>query len=278
MDADLQHPPESIPALLAPLKDGSADFVIGSRYMPGGSTQVEWGFFRRINSKVATLLARPFAGRCADPMAGFFALSRQTYRGATNLTPLGYKIALELMCKCRAKSVKEIPIQFGNRLKGESKLSVAQQFRYLEHLSRLYDFKFPRASPMAKFILATGASWVVALAVYLWLLINGESLASAAAAAYPAAILTTAIFHFRYVRTQREFIVRRRPWLDFCAIALAEWAGCALTAVWLSQRVDRATPGEVFVISFGVATVVRYMLRKEFLLDIRGLRKTGREI
>src|SRR5262249_6092901 len=48
MDADLQHPPEKIPELLAVLNDG-ADFALGSRYIPGGSTGEQWGVFRKIN-------------------------------------------------------------------------------------------------------------------------------------------------------------------------------------------------------------------------------------
>src|SRR4051812_30013489 len=96
MDADLQHPPERLPALLEPLEKGEADFVIGSRYVAGGTTQGEWSLFRQLNSKVATLLARPFAGRTLDPMSGFFALKRSSYENASSLTPLGYKIGLEL--------------------------------------------------------------------------------------------------------------------------------------------------------------------------------------
>src|SRR5215213_4368552 len=70
MDADLQHPPEKIPELLAML-DAGADFVIGSRYVPGGSTAERWGPLRKVNSWAATLLARPFAGNTHDPMSGF---------------------------------------------------------------------------------------------------------------------------------------------------------------------------------------------------------------
>jgi dolichol-phosphate mannosyltransferase len=273
MDADLQHPPEKLPALLEPLKTGQADFVVGSRYMPGGSTETEWGFFRKLNSRVATLLARPFAGRTTDPMAGFFALSRQTYASARQLTPLGYKIALELMCKSRAQSVKEIPIHFGMRQKGQSKLTLKQQFRYLEHLSRLYDFKYPHLSPVSKFGVATAASWIVGFAVFL--ILGGKNRpVHAPTLAYGFALLVTAVFHVRYVRTQREFILRRRPWLDFIMIAAAEWIVCALAAWWVSRRV--ADPGllDLFVIPFGLATIMRYVLRKEFLQDIRGLRKT----
>lgn len=86
MDADLQHPPEKLPELIEPLRTGQADFVLGSRYMPGGSTAARWGIFRKINSQLATLLARPFAGKATDPMAGFFALKhRRTNPRRTSL-------------------------------------------------------------------------------------------------------------------------------------------------------------------------------------------------
>jgi len=274
MDADLQHPPEKLRELLAPLRSGEADFALGSRYVPGGSTAATWGVFRKLNSFVATLLARPFAGRVTDPMSGFFAIKRQTYLSARQLTPLGYKIALELMCKCQVKSVKEIPIHFGLRVAGESKLSLKQQFRYLEHLSRLYDFTFPHASPVTKFLIATAASWLMGLAVYLVLLRCGVGPLAAPILAYPPALLVTTIFHLRYVRTQREFLMRPRPWIDFAVISTAEWIACALTAWYVSHRVSGASAVEVFAICFGVATLVRYVLRKEFLQDIRGLRRS----
>jgi dolichol-phosphate mannosyltransferase len=273
MDADLQHPPEKLPEILAPLRGGAADFVIGSRYTAGGSTEAEWGFFRQLNSRVATLLARPFAGKTSDPMSGFFALRRETYQSARNLTPLGYKIGLELMCKCRVKSVQEIPIHFASRTKGESKLSLKEQFKYLEHLSRLYDFTFPRISPVTKFLIATGCGWLVGLAAYFILIACSIGPVAAPFWAYPFTILTTAIFHIRYVRTQREFIIRRHPWMDFIVISLAEWITCGLTALWVSHRVDHAWAIEIFYLSFGAATIMRYILRKEFLQDIRGLRK-----
>src|SRR5688572_21583615 len=61
MDADLQHPPERIPALLEPLELGDAEFVVGSRYVEGGGMVEKFGLLRRIISRGATLLARPFA-------------------------------------------------------------------------------------------------------------------------------------------------------------------------------------------------------------------------
>ena len=93
MDADLQHPPEKLPELIAPLESGDADFVLGSRYIPGGSMQETWGAVRRFNSRAATFLARPFAGRTHDPMSGFFALKRSTYERASALRRWGTRLA-----------------------------------------------------------------------------------------------------------------------------------------------------------------------------------------
>ncbi len=56
MDCDLSHPPEIIPQMLLALSAGQ-QFVLGSRYVPGGSTDDDWGLLRWLNSRIATLLA-----------------------------------------------------------------------------------------------------------------------------------------------------------------------------------------------------------------------------
>jgi dolichol-phosphate mannosyltransferase len=281
MDADLQHPPAKLPELIAPVLAGEADFVLGSRYVPGGSTGEKWGVLRKINSRLATWLARPFTGNVSDPMSGFFALSRRTFERGQRLTPLGYKIGLELMAKCRVRQVREVPIHFAERTRGQSKLTLKEQFRYLEHLSRLYDFHFPRLSPIVKFAIVTLMSWFVGFGVFallIWGFAPGEKTTALAAAmptsaAYLAAIAVTAVFHARYVRTQREFLVRRHPWRDFLFTSIAEWAACTLAAIYLAGRLLHPWPLELFFVPFAVALLVRYVLRKEFLLDIRGLRR-----
>jgi dolichol-phosphate mannosyltransferase len=272
MDADLQHPPEKLPELIATLEGGDCDFTIGSRYVAGGSIEEGWTFYRKLNSGLATLLARPFAGKVADPMSGFFALRRADYLAATRLTPLGYKIGLELLCKIHAKHVREVPIRFARRTAGESKLSLREQFRYLEHLSRLYDFSFPRLSPILKFLIVTLLSWTVAGGMFAGLRVLGLGLAAAIVAAYSAVIFVTAVFHARYVRTQREFLVRPSPWLDFAFAAVCEWIACAAVAIYLTRRTFDPNPSEVLLLSFLGAMMTRYVLRKELLLDVRGLR------
>ncbi len=145
LDADLQHPPERIPALLERLEGDDCDFVIGTRYGAGGAVSGEWPLLRRLASTVATMLARPLAP-LSDPMSGFFAIRRRTWEHAAPLDLIGYKIALELYVKGRCTRPGEVPIQFGVRAAGMSKLDAAEKIRYLWHLVKLYRFRFPRVT------------------------------------------------------------------------------------------------------------------------------------
>jgi glycosyltransferase involved in cell wall biosynthesis len=284
MDADLQHPPEKIPEILAALERGSeggaraAEFALGSRYAAGGSTAEKWGPVRRLNSWIATVLARPFCGRTSDPMSGFFALRRETYERAQRLLPLGYKVGLELMCKCRVREVREVPIHFDARAHGQSKLTLAQQFKYLEHLSRLYDFCYPRASPIAKFLITTGCGWFVGFAAFITMVrLFPDRSGVAVPVAYLGTIATTVVFHLRYVRTQREFLATRHPWRDFLVTVLCEFIAATATGLWLIRRVQVLYAWELFLIAWSAATVTRYVLRKELMQDVRGLRRGVRE-
>jgi dolichol-phosphate mannosyltransferase len=155
MDADLSHPPEVIPGMLDELDRGS-EFVVGSRYAEGGVTDDNWGVFRWLNSRVATLMARPFTN-ISDPMSGFFALRRATYSNADFLNPIGYKIGLELLVKCRCVRVTEVPIAFTDRILGESKLSLREQLRYIQHIRRLFLYKYGAWSEVVQFVVV-GAS------------------------------------------------------------------------------------------------------------------------
>ncbi len=143
MDADLSHPPEKIPALVEAIRSGGADFAIGSRYVPGGKTDAAWGWSRRLNSKAATLLARPLT-RAHDPLAGFFALRRSTFAERGPYDAVGFKIGLELIVKCGCRRITEIPITFRDRHHGASKLTWRARVDYLRHLKRLYAYRWWR--------------------------------------------------------------------------------------------------------------------------------------
>jgi dolichol-phosphate mannosyltransferase len=150
MDADLSHPPETVPELVRCLREG-AEFAVGSRFVEGGSTDDDWGVLRWLNSRVATLLALPLT-TLKDPMSGFFALRRMTFqRGNSAYNPIGYKIGLELLVKCNCRRVAEVPIHFSDRRFGKSKLTFKEQLRYLQHIRRLYIHRYGTWSHLAQF-------------------------------------------------------------------------------------------------------------------------------
>lgn len=140
MDADLSHPPGTIAAMIAVLDNGEAEFVIGSRFVPGGGAP-HFTWQRRLNAWVSRLLARPLVD-IRDPMAGFFAFPRRLLRPEIRLAPIGFKIGLELLVKLRPAVVREIPIQFQERLHGVTKLSLTERIKYLIHLKRLFLYKY----------------------------------------------------------------------------------------------------------------------------------------
>src|SRR5205814_1994113 len=71
MDADFSHDPAALPGLLAPVVDGVADLVIGSRYAPGGGT-IHWGLARRVVSRGGSLFARTVLGLAPHDLTGGF--------------------------------------------------------------------------------------------------------------------------------------------------------------------------------------------------------------
>jgi len=140
MDGDLSHPPGAIPIMVERVMSGASDFVLGSRYVEGGSVDEAWSGFRKLNSLIASLLARPLC-TLKDPMSGFFALRRADVPDLRRLSPIGYKIALEILVKGNFQEPTEVPIHFAERQHGESKLSLKEQLNFIRHLHRLYAYR-----------------------------------------------------------------------------------------------------------------------------------------
>ena len=135
MDADLSHPPEAIPELIAPLLADSHDMTIGSRYVEGGSIP-GWPLSRKISSKLATVPARLLTD-VSDPMAGLFAVRRQRLAGLSRHVS-GFKIGFELLATAEVDlRVTEVPITFHDRHQGKSKMNAAVIGDYLRQLLQL---------------------------------------------------------------------------------------------------------------------------------------------
>ena len=131
MDADLSHPADRIKDLVAPLLAGTADLVVGSRYVKGGSTP-GWALWRRLVSQTGAMLAYPLTG-LHDSMCGFFAIGRSRLLELSPQTS-GFKIVFETMVRARGTlRVREIPIVFRERMHGKSKMSFGVALRFFFH-------------------------------------------------------------------------------------------------------------------------------------------------
>jgi len=257
MDADLSHPPEAIPQMVHKLEEG-ADFVIGSRYVNGGSTSDDWGFFRWLNSRVATLLARPLTS-ARDPMAGFFAFRRSTFVGGRDFNPVGYKIGLEFIVKCGCERVVEVPIHFEDRQLGKSKLTARQQLLYLKHLRRLYTFKFGAWSQLVQFLTVGGLGTVMNL-VLLTLLLD---LAVPDRASVAAAIVLSMVFNFVLNRRFSFGESRKESWTkQFVGFMAACSVGALinyLVTLWLMRKTFPKHPQAAALFGIAAATAFNFI-------------------
>ena len=126
MDCDFSHDPRDVPRLID--ATASADLVIGSRYVPGGSVQ-NWGLVRRAISRGASLYTRLLLMPVSDPTAGFKCYRRAVLEriDLDRIHSRGYAFQIETTFRALRAGfrVLEIPISFADREVGGSKMSGA---------------------------------------------------------------------------------------------------------------------------------------------------------
>jgi dolichol-phosphate mannosyltransferase len=188
IDGDLQHPPTVLLKLLEAIDQG-ADIAVASRHVDGGGVS-EWSLVRRFLSRgaqVLGLLILPdVVGRVSDPMSGYFMVRRSAIADQT-LSPVGYKVLLEVLGRGDIQQVAEVGYVFQERQSGESKVTWKQYIDYLRHLLRLRfdrtqhsrrDGRRPVVIPLERFLRfgIVGLSGVFVDTAILYLLSDPSSL------------------------------------------------------------------------------------------------------
>jgi len=125
MDADLQHDERVLPAMLAKLQTGEVDLVAATRYVEGGSAE-SFSQGRGKISRLATKITQRLLGTSlSDPMSGFFMMRRDTFdEMAPRLSPVGFKILLDIATASEGLRIAEQPYSFGARQDGQSKFNI----------------------------------------------------------------------------------------------------------------------------------------------------------
>lgn len=162
IDADLQHPPQSLRALYEEAVRQTADVAIGTRYRNGGTVAGLDGISRRFFSMGLKWTAKTLFPdqllRVSDPLSGFF-LIRTSMLDDVILRPIGYKISLEVLLRCAWTKLIEVPYAFQKRQHGQSKSDFQQGVNALKHMLRLL-VEVPAAGRFWKFC-AVGAFGVL---------------------------------------------------------------------------------------------------------------------
>jgi dolichol-phosphate mannosyltransferase len=155
-DADFQHPPEYIPKLIAQINHGY-DYILGSRYIKGGSVPKEWSIDRKAISFFGNLVARvtlliPGIHDCT----GGFKLSRvkgfmDEFDFSTLLSKqFAYKIHLLAYMVNKGAKVKEVPFSFAHRTSGDSKY-MKNEMKETLRVIFMYQLKNPKIIRFVKF-------------------------------------------------------------------------------------------------------------------------------
>lgn len=160
MDADFQHDPKEIPSFIKKIEDG-ADYVIGSRFIKGGSIPKEWGFYRKFLSVGGNIFSKVVLGiySVSDFTSGFKASRVKGYLDRLDLDSVrskgfAYKIdLLYKMYKLKAK-IAEVPIEFGLRDRGKSKM---ESNNFSDSLKVVISIRLSEHKELVKF-LCTGVA------------------------------------------------------------------------------------------------------------------------
>jgi dolichol-phosphate mannosyltransferase len=156
MDADLSHDPNVLPKFVEALDKGY-DFVVGSRYIKGGSIPDNWGIKRKIYSVMGNSFVRFGLGysQVHDWTGGYRALKSEYFiknkERLSKYTGYVFQIAFLHQSILQGASVYEVPIHFTDRRFGKSKIAVGEYIQHIIEYVFSERIKRLRKGPFKKF-------------------------------------------------------------------------------------------------------------------------------
>lgn len=261
MDADFSHKPADVRLLIDAL-DENTDFVIGSRYVPGGSIPHEWGWLRRMISLWGNIVARYLVGmyRIRDCTAGFRAI-RGSLLQQINLKSLrvqGYSFQVVLLHQALVKGarVKEIPVDFIDREYGKSKLGLSD---ILEFVMNAWWIRLESSKTFIKFILVGATGVTVNLLFFTVFLMWGMNKYLASPIAIELSIVWNFFLNNFWTFRKRNMRDRTRiRGLKFNAVSLIALGVSYTTFIFLSVEFPEVKPQIHQLIGIIPASIVNY--------------------
>ncbi|MGD8863710.1 MAG: glycosyltransferase family 2 protein, partial [Myxococcales bacterium] len=268
MDADGSHPVSALPGMVEMIRGDRADIVVGSRNVEGGGSR-NWPLFSQLKSRFAAALTFGLTSM-TDPTTGFMAIRRDRVAGL-DLDPVGWKIVLETVVKASPARVAEVPIVFEDREYGESKQSLGVFLEYLEHLAKLYAFRYPSLVEFLKFCIVGVAGLTVDLTTVVALK-ESMGLDTRVCAAFGFTVAVSSNYLLNRLWTFRR--ARELPWLwSYLTYVGANLLGLSvrMVTVHLLMVLTTLDRGYGYVLSnaagIALATIFNFLGAKYFAFD-----------
>ena len=272
MDADFSHKPEDVPRLLAALDTG-ADFVIGSRYIPGGSIPENWGRLRQAISRWGNILARYLAGlyRVKDCTAGFRAIRSSLLRkidfGSLGVQGYAFQIALLNQAIIQGAAMQEIPVDFIDRQRGVTKLGLAD---IIEFVINVWWIRFQASRTFLRFAAVGLLGVVVNLGLFILLVRFGLSKYLASPLSIEGSIISNFLLNnfwtFRHRQARGSFWTKAAKFKGVSLVAL----GVSYSAFVILNVLSPRTPAYIHqFLAIFPATLVNYFLNSYWTFKAR---------
>ena len=263
MDADFSHAPADVPRLLAALEN-SADFVIGSRHVKGGSIPAEWSVWRKLNSAGGNWVARYIAGLYGirDCTAGFRAIRasilRQIDFSSLRVKGYAFQVALLHQAVTLGAVVQEVPVHFVDRSRGQSKLGLAD---ITEFVLNAWWIRMRALRTFLRFALVGASGTAVNLGAFSVGLHTGLNKYVASAVAIEVSIVWNFLLNNYWTFKERKTRDRTRiKGLKYNLVSLATLGVSFATFSLMSVLVPRLSPQIDQLAGIVPAVLVNYFL------------------
>jgi len=273
MDADFSHDPQDVPRLIQALDQG-ADFVIGSRYVPGGKIPEDWSLLRRMISRWGNVFARYVAGLYAvkDCTAGFRAIRGPVIKSidldTLNVRGYAFQIALLHEAILNHAVVREVPVEFVDRKRGQTKLGISD---IVEFMLNAWWIRFERSKTFLKFAMVGAVGVVVNLGSFTVLMNMGMNKYLASPLAIEVSIITNFFFNNYWTFSKRDLNDRIHiRGLKFNVVSFIALAVSYSTFLLLSALDPSGIPQVHQAIGIVPATLINYFLNSYWTFKDKG--------
>ena len=263
-DADLSHQPKYIPLMLETIK--TCDVVVGSRYVKGGSIPKDWGWHRQLLSVFGNYVARAFlTAKYKDLTSGFRATRRHALQ---NILPkkfisnqYAYKLQLFWLLHKNSAKICEIPIDFIDRTKGDSKLP---RNTILDSLRVVFTLRYREVKQYFKMCLVGALGMLVQFIIYNLLRIHITPF-SASQIAVLAAIVNNYLLNSSFTFKSGLQIPRVEVFRRVTRFMVYSLVMIYLQSYWLKLGISYLGTGtiqenSILALGIGLSSLINYFI------------------